>query len=415
MKKLGKVLIFGVLSFALGAFAGALVWAVLKLMNIGMDLLWTRLPESLGCEGMLAYNLAVCLLGGLMIGLWQRKHGLLPEDLEQVMGRVKKEGSYPYNNLHIVAVSALLPLIFGGALGPEAGLTGLIVGLCCFVGDRLKYKADEVAALMESGMAAVLCVVFNAPLFGIVSNLEPDDKNEKYRRKLAGKKARIFIYIMGVAGGMTAMMGLGALLGGGLGLPRFDPQHGMGLAQWKWFPLLLAVGVFFALAYLVMNKLTSLIGRGLEKFRILSCLLAGTAVALVGHYLPLTMFSGEHEMGELMGLWETYSPALLLLIAIGKLFLVNMCVNLGWRGGTIFPIIFAGVTLGYAVALLVGMDGSFAVAVTVAALYAYIMRKPVTVAAVLLLCFPLTYILPILISAFLASRIPAPKALLAKE
>lgn len=415
MNKLVKILLFGLLSFLLGAFAGAVVWLVLTIMSAGIDLLWDFIPQKLGLENTLLYNVAVCLAGGLLIGLWQKKHGILPDDMEQVMGRIKKEGSYPYDRLPVIAVSALLPLIFGGALGPEAGLSGLIAGLCCFIGDRLKYKGHEVAALAESGIAATLGVIFNAPLFGIIGNVEPDSKKEKYGEKLASKKDRIFLYIMGVAGGMLAMSGLGRLTDTGMGLPRFDMHHGYGWQQWKWFILLLAAGIFFGFLYLCINKATSLISVHLLSHRIASCLIAGIAVAIVGYFLPLTMFSGEHEMGELMDSWQSCSVMVLLLTAIGKLLLVNLCINFGWKGGSIFPIIFAGLCLGYAAAAVTGMDGSFAVAVTIAALYAYISRKPLMVVAVLLLCFPLTYLLPMLLAAFVASKIPVPKALLPKE
>lgn len=228
MKKGVKILSFGVLAFILGAAAGAVVWVILKVMNIGIDLLWELLPEKLSLENSIIYNIVVCLVGGLIIGLWQRRYGLLPENMEQVMDHVKREGFYPYDKLHIIAISALLPLIFGGALGPEAGLTGLIVGLCYFVGDRLKYKADEVAALAETGMAATLGVIFGAPLFGIVGNLEPDNWSRSERRRLADKKTRVFLYIMGVLGGLAVMMGLGMLLGSSGGLPRFDMHHQIG-------------------------------------------------------------------------------------------------------------------------------------------------------------------------------------------
>lgn len=415
MNKFGKILLFGLLSFLLGAFAGAVVWLVLTIMSAGIDLLWEFIPKKLALENMLFYNVAVCLAGGLLIGLWQKKHGILPDDMEQVMSRIKKEGSYPYDRLPVITVSALLPLIFGGALGPEAGLSGLIAGLCCFIGDRLKYKGHEVAALAESGIAATLGVIFNAPLFGIIGNVEPDNKNEKYGEKLADKKDRIFIYIMGVVGGMLAMSGLGRLSGTGMGLPRFDAHHGYGWQQWKWFILLLVAGVFFGFLYLCINKVTGLISAHLLSHRIASCLVAGIVVAVVGYFLPLTMFSGEHEMGEMMHAWQSYSVALLLFTAIGKLLLVSICINFGWKGGSIFPIIFAGLCLGYAMAMVTGMDGSFAVAVTIAALYAYISRKPLMVVAVLLLCFPLTYLLPMLLSAFVASKIPVPKALAKKE
>lgn len=411
MNKVMKISVFAVFSLIMGAVAGAIVWTVLRVMSIGIDFLWYYLPVMTGLRDNILYNMIVCIAGGIIIGLWQKKYGILPDDMHQVMGKIKACGAYPYDRLHIIAVAALLPLIFGGALGPEAGLSGLIAGLCCFIGDKLKYKGDEVAALAEAGFAATLGVIFNSPLFGIIDNLEPDSKEEKYREKLVSKKSRIFIYIMGVAGGMLAMKGLGILFGGSTGLPRFDAYHGYGLHQWKWVILLIAAGVIFGLFYIVTDKMTFVIADKIKEYRVTSCVIAGVFVAIIGYYLPLTMFSGEHEMGQMMTDWQNYPVNILILIAIGKLLLVNICINFGWRGGSIFPIIFAGLNVGYAMAAITGMDGSFAVAVTVAALYAYIMRKPVTVAAVLLLCFPITYILPILVAAFIASKIPVPKRL----
>ena len=111
MNKQGKIASISILATVLGAISSAVIWVVLKIMTLGMDLLWTILPAKLGAEHNLAYMMAVTITGGVIIGLWQKKFGLLPEELPQVMGRVKKEGSYPYDNLHILIVSALLPLI----------------------------------------------------------------------------------------------------------------------------------------------------------------------------------------------------------------------------------------------------------------------------------------------------------------
>lgn len=106
MNKQGKIALISILAIVLGAISSAVIWVVLKIMTLGMDLLWTILPAKLGAEHNLAYMMAVTITGGVIIGLWQKKFGLLPEELPQVMGRVKKEGSYPYDNLHILIVSA---------------------------------------------------------------------------------------------------------------------------------------------------------------------------------------------------------------------------------------------------------------------------------------------------------------------
>ena len=47
-KRLGLVSICA-LSLLLGFLSGAVVWAVLKVMSLGIDALWTWLPEALGC------------------------------------------------------------------------------------------------------------------------------------------------------------------------------------------------------------------------------------------------------------------------------------------------------------------------------------------------------------------------------
>ena len=122
------------------------------------------------------------------------------------------------------------------------------------------------------------------------------------------------------------------------------------------------------------------------------------------------MFSGETGLHSLLGEWRSYTAGALLLIAVLKGLLSTLCINLGWRGGNIFPIIYMGAAAGYAFALAVNaggsaLDGSFAVALVLAAMYGFLSQKPVTVIAVLLLCFPVTYILPIAVAAFVSAKL----------
>ena len=91
----------------------------------------------------------MCFIGGLLIGLWKDKYGDSPEELAVVMRKVKKDHRYSYENIFQSIVSALLPLVFGASIGPEAGLTGIIAGLCTWVSDKLKIFHNELEELLN--------------------------------------------------------------------------------------------------------------------------------------------------------------------------------------------------------------------------------------------------------------------------
>ncbi len=408
-----NLFLYVLLATLLGAAAGALVWALLRIMNLGIDLVWHIIPHYVGNE--VVYTVGVCLLGGLLIGLWQRKFGIYPEELEEVMHELRTTGSYPYSKIPILSVAALLPLIFGGCLGPEAGLTGIIVGLCCWVGDRLKYKGREIREIAEAGMAATLGVIFASPFVGIAFNYESEAAKEPEEELTESEKATLnklkkLVYIMAVAGGLGAMKLLGDIFGGGSGIPRFGRDVDIAVDDWKWFLVVFIAGLIAGLIYVIAHKITVMIGDKLINHRVISCMLAGLGLAVIGLISPWTMFSGEHQMGELMEVWQNETAAGLIMITVLKLVLVNLCINLGWKGGHIFPVIFSGVSMGFAMAMILGIEPVFAVAVTTAALCGYIMRKPVMVIGVLLLCFPVTVIIPLTAAAYLGSIIPVPFA-----
>lgn len=408
-----NLFLYVLLATLLGAAAGALVWALLRIMNLGIDLVWHTIPHYIGNE--VVYTVGVCLLGGLLIGLWQKKFGIYPEELEEVMHELRTTGTYPYSKIPMLSVAALLPLIFGGCLGPEAGLTGIIVGLCCWVGDRLKYKGREIREIAEAGMAATLGVIFASPFVGIAFNYESEAAKEPEEELTESetatlKKLKKLVYIMAVAGGLGAMKLLGDIFGGGSGIPRFGRDVDITVDDWKWFIVVFMAGLIAGLIYVIAHKITVMIGDKLINHRVISCMLAGFGLAVIGLISPWTMFSGEHQMGELMEVWQNETAAGLVMITILKLVLVNLCINLGWKGGHIFPVIFSGVSMGFAMAMILGIEPVFAVAVTTAALCGYIMRKPVMVIGVLLLCFPVTVIIPLAAAAYLGSIIPVPFA-----
>ena len=164
---------------ATGALAGAFVWAFFFLMDAGLGFLWDdgrlalagwleQVAPALarGPFGVALFPFLVCVTGGLVIGLYEKKVGVATESLNAVMAKVKRSGRYEYDNLGKLSIAALLPLLFGGSVGPEAGLTGVIAGLCTWVGDRLRRFGGDFRAMTMLGCQAALTALFTAPLYG---------------------------------------------------------------------------------------------------------------------------------------------------------------------------------------------------------------------------------------------------------
>ena len=385
-----------------GAIAGLFVWLVLLAMNVGLAFIWDGLASWFGRF----YPILMCIVGGVVIGLFARRYGQYPEDLPTVMAKVKRDGRYGYDKLGRMSVAALLPLIFGGSVGPEAGLTGVIAGLCSWVGDRMKRFGSDFRELSEAGVTATLSALFTAPLYGFAAGVSgrPSEGDEAPRMS---RRARAAVYACAIAGALGAMLALNHFIGGGMSLPHYD-WDAVGKDELIWtVPMILvgsAAGWFYCVSDSLMSKASDRVGDR----PVLKPVVAGAVLGAFGVVMPLTMFAGEPQVEHLNVLWTGMSAVTLLVLGFAKVFVTAMCVNMGWRGGHFFPVIFAGISLGFGMAALTGADPVFCLCVVTAALVGGVMRKPVMAVLLLFLCFPVLATLPMLLAAFVGSHIPLP-------
>lgn len=395
----------------LGGIIAAIVWGFLKLMDSGIEFIWHWIPSHINIP---FYTIIVCLLGGLLIGIFQSKAGPYPDELETVIAKVKKDKFYPYNKVLIICVAALIPLLFGGSLGPEAGLTGVIVGLCYWVGNNMKSAKIHKDELTSIGLSAALGTIFVSPLFGLVVPLE--ERTDENKDTVIPKGSKIISVVIAVLSSFGVFILLTNIFGGGLGMPRIDSAE-ITNAERMWGIPLALIGVVFGYLYIIFEKTTKALFSRLQSrvSVIISTLLGGLMLGIAGTCLPMTMFSGEEQIFELSESYKEFAPWLLIVTGAAKLLITNVCIKSGWRGGHFFPVIFSGISIGYGVAMLTGLDVTFCLAVITAGVLGVIMRRPAAVSLLLLLCFPIRVIPWLIISAFIGSIVPLGRLKSAKD
>ena len=387
-----KLVFFAIL---LGAVTGTVIWAFLRSVGIGTNLLWKRLPEKFDIRG---YRIVVCTVGGLIIGIFRKVFGDYPEELPVVMGKVKKDGHYDYSNMLVMLISAFLPLIFAASVGPEAGLTGVIVGLCYWVGDNIKYAKEHEREYSEVGEAVTLGVLFGAPLFGIFAVEEEGGAHSDF---VMPKPAKLVLYSAAIAGGLIANGLLSRFFGQAMGgFPAFADVS-MQTGDYVAMALYIVCGILLAGVFELCEKFAEKIAKTVPK--VICETLCGLILGIVITCVPMVSFSGEEQMGGLMEEYTAYVPIVLIGVSLLKVLITTWCIQLGMKGGHFFPLIFACVCMGFGVGMLIfGYDLghlAYAAGTVTAACLGVQMKKPFAVALLCLLCFPFKMIFFLFLAA----------------
>ena len=401
MVELKNNLLLTLYTVVIGVIAGSIIWCFIRFMNLGINFFWEYLPSLINFK---YYTIVVCLIGGLLIGLWKSKYGDAPDELNEVIRLVKKEHRYPYNNIFTSIVSAILPLILGASVGPEAGLTGIIAGLCTWAGDKLNIFNNELEELAHIGITASLGTIFLSPLFGFVEPIENEEESK------LPKTSKNILYFVAILSSFGIFIFLNHLTNTHSGL------HSIGAADlaninYFYVILLMAIGIALSYMYFISHRMVKVIFKNLENNFIIKGVIGGLLLGIIGTLLPLTMFSGEEQIYLLLGTGAQLGLMVLILTSLIKIVLTNVCIETGLKGGHFFPMIFSGTAMGYAMSVLLNMDPIVAMSIVTTSFMASILKKPLAVVLLLMIIFPMNLIPLMLVSAVIACLFETPEIL----
>lgn len=395
--RLGSALLFTGVALLVGLTAGALIVLALRLSSALQTMVWHNLSAALPPLAQTLFPLVACVIGGVLIGAYTSRAGFTLCGMGEVIRRCRTQGGYSFPSWGRAVVLFLLPIAFGGAVGPEAGVSGFVAAVL----------TQAIHALRRSGYA----VIDNpeGPLGSAVRALSPSAEGKEF--KLRVRWVRIVLWLVAVAGIIVGASCTSTLLGGSEGMPRIaaiDYARGAWLSALPAFILGIAVALLVAVASKAARRLSNALERvahGERSAHILRATVCGAALGLAAIFMPDVLFSGETGLEALIGSWATYGLGLLAATVVAKMVLTQLCVSMDWVGGEFFPLIYCGAATGYVVALLMGCDPMVAVAVSAGALVSAATTKPLLATAVLAICFPVQSLPVVAASAFLAAGV----------
>ncbi|MCR5301924.1 MAG: chloride channel protein [Lachnospiraceae bacterium] len=395
-----KLILF---TIVLGAVSGGVIWCFLKAVAVCSGLF----RQTLSTDSFSFLPIIICGALGAVVGVLHRKYGDYPDELSVVMNRIKKEKYYDYRHILPMIVCAFVPLVCLASVGPEAALTGIIAALCYWTGDNVSFAKNNSAQYSEIGEAVALGQLFHSPLFGIFAVEETPDGEDGGVIPALTRGQKLLYYALSVGASFLVVGLLNRLFGEAMeGFPSFSDVT-IDTYDYVMMLIYIPVGVLIRFVFEFFEKVTkNAAGHIPVIIREAAC---GIVIGFTVIAFPMAMSSGEEEMAHLMGTFTEYVPASLALICVIKLFMTAFCINFGMKGGHFFPLIFSCTCMGFALSSLIfsqpAVHAPFAAAVICATVLGAMLKKPVAVSLLLLLCFPMRLLLCIFVCAAIGSRL----------
>ena len=316
----------------------ALFGALSSLLTVGYITLYSQGIKLFEQVSLMVLNiniwpLVLLTIAGVLIGLVIKFFGQ-NGGLGIAQSQYAQTGRINPRKVPSIMLQAFISLWSGAAVGPEGPLTFLTGGFGTYLSDRLRLKKDDVQVLVYSSIAGGFGGFFGSPVIGAVGAIEyMFIKELDLNRHL-------------IPGLLAAAVGYGVysaiLQGSFLGIYSFPDYASPRLVD-LWWALLVGiiagfVGIMFKLVFGIVQRVFA----PLAKRPVSRAVIGGIVMGLIGTFLPLTLYSGQNQLLQIIHNPAAFGIGLLLIMVVVKALLTSTSFATGFEGGPIFPLFFIG-------------------------------------------------------------------------
>jgi chloride channel protein, CIC family len=354
----------------LGLISALVTFTFMFLVNQGTKLVWEQAAQALGITPPL-FTILVCTTGGLLVGLLVKLFGDHSGIFFELMLEFGKTGRFNYRNAPGIVITAFVSLITGASLGPEAPLADACGGIGTAISDRLKLDEKETRTMGYSGVSGMLASFITEPFSGALLGLESAQGGS------SGLQTYFWVLFPSLLASAVATVVFVLLSGNFFETLYQFPDYTPRVRDLFYAVPLGLIGGAVGLLFMLSLKRLQQLFQVMKGRVVLRGLIGGLGMGIIGALLPLTLFSGESQTGELITKAAEIGVVMLIVLGLAKLFATTLLLATGWKGGYIFPILFASVALGLAVSLLFpAISTPVAVAATMAGVLVAALKAP---------------------------------------
>ena len=214
-----------------------------------------------------------------------------------------------------ILVQGFIALWSGASVGPEGSLVFVTGGLGTFVSERLKLQKDDVQVLTYSAIAGAFGGFFGSPIVGAVGAVE----------YMFIKELNLYHHL--IPGLIAASIGYGVyfviLHTSFLGIYDFPNFAALRVVDLGWALLVgIIAGVIGILFKLIFGLIHQVFGR-LNKRPVSRAIIGGLIIGLIGSFLPLTLYSRQNQLLQIIHNPAAFGIGILLLMILVKILLTS--------------------------------------------------------------------------------------------